>query len=501
MASIKLYFSDFPKPELFRIVFESPHSGNKTAVRGKTTGASRAGGTFQWTAAVRALCALLLKNLASGCLGSESIQGGKGSLAASLDYALSKEPEWLLDVFGFDANSKAVSRRLFLRSNPDGQRDGPRQITLSPHQWSSVSVFMGDKQTKVISPRSLNQMIAAIAADDALKEISWEARFREVFFQEVRARLSNSYIFNPAKRKALIQGLLDNPSFKKLGGDESMLVSEIDQRFDAASQLGLDSEGLNFDGILTGGPPIKALVPHTCAAALSLFWYLKSRGCSIEINFFQPHTVDISKRLIANSYNELPDVCVLAVPPAVALLSAAPGADYSPLMLLPALSQRIVAPKRDENSLETSKEFLFVGDLPSMSTFLHDDLLRRRIISKKGSKVFHMEADQVISSLKEPNPFSRAILFFPHFHFNHWHNDSAFLEIDGKIEDEHPSLLYAHSSFLADKEKAKALNISLRNAWLTMLEQPDVFESVLDDLLFNSQYLTAARRFGGLHNL
>jgi len=40
------------------------------------------------------------------------LEGEMGSLAASLDYAISKKPIWLLDMFGINSDGKAKIRPL-----------------------------------------------------------------------------------------------------------------------------------------------------------------------------------------------------------------------------------------------------------------------------------------------------------------------------------------------------------------------------------------------------
>ena len=73
-----------------------------TCIRGKTAGAYITCGSFQWTSGVRGVCAAFLRFLLSE--GSDVVDfcliGGKSSLAASLDYAISKGPAWLGEMFG-----------------------------------------------------------------------------------------------------------------------------------------------------------------------------------------------------------------------------------------------------------------------------------------------------------------------------------------------------------------------------------------------------------------
>jgi len=88
------------------------------------------GGTFSWTSAVRALALLLTKVAAHRHTGGKrpSIQGERGSLASSLDYAIHKQPLWLADMFGLDQNGQSLLRRLIRIVNPNRKRPGPVAI-------------------------------------------------------------------------------------------------------------------------------------------------------------------------------------------------------------------------------------------------------------------------------------------------------------------------------------------------------------------------------------
>jgi hypothetical protein len=72
--------------------------------------------------------------------------GGKGSTAAALDGALSKEPAWVLSSFGVFPNGMPVSRRLFARSNPGRKRLGPVAISLaSKVKGGDVGIYVNGK--------------------------------------------------------------------------------------------------------------------------------------------------------------------------------------------------------------------------------------------------------------------------------------------------------------------------------------------------------------------
>lgn len=86
------------------------------------------------------------------------IEGGRGSMAASLDGVLSQEPEWFVQMFGLRTQGTPRCRRLFARSNPGRKRCGPVAVSLSQRiKRESVRIFLND--THVVDKHSLEQML------------------------------------------------------------------------------------------------------------------------------------------------------------------------------------------------------------------------------------------------------------------------------------------------------------------------------------------------------
>jgi hypothetical protein len=143
MRNITLYFE---QGELTEVNFGDGSATNRISVRGKTSGPLRSAGSFQWTSAVKALALLLLKTCASPAEGL--IRGDGNSLAASLDYAISKQPVWLTEMFGCDQQGISLARRLILRTNPERKRPGP--VTLGINQLfmsaSAIRIFVNGSQ-------------------------------------------------------------------------------------------------------------------------------------------------------------------------------------------------------------------------------------------------------------------------------------------------------------------------------------------------------------------
>lgn len=133
----------FESGELTEVIFqEGETSAARASVRGKTGGVFRTAGSFQWTSAVKALALVMVKTSFQPLNGT--IKGDTGSLAASLDYAISKQPLWLGEMFGSDKHGICLVRRIILRTNPERKRPGP--VTLGVNQTylpvDAVRIFL-----------------------------------------------------------------------------------------------------------------------------------------------------------------------------------------------------------------------------------------------------------------------------------------------------------------------------------------------------------------------
>ena len=131
MKELILIFANGEKAELTEASFSLGGNTKKLhVVRGKTSGAFIASGSFQWTAAVKAISILIIKGvLAKEQCASPILSGGKGSLAASLDHALVKAPLLLLDMFGDDESGRPLLERFTSITNPGRKR--PWQVSIS----------------------------------------------------------------------------------------------------------------------------------------------------------------------------------------------------------------------------------------------------------------------------------------------------------------------------------------------------------------------------------
>ena len=134
MITMKLTFvSDGTAVTLSKTRFRHPLLKQElVTVRGST--APGMAGNFRWSSGVRGLALLLVKHAVVAEIGTKGavargpaagLEGANGSLAASLDYAISKQPRWLDDMFGTTPQGVSISKHLFRRINPDRKRPGP----------------------------------------------------------------------------------------------------------------------------------------------------------------------------------------------------------------------------------------------------------------------------------------------------------------------------------------------------------------------------------------
>jgi hypothetical protein len=144
--------------------------GKRSCFRGKTPGAYHSDGSFQWTSGVRAVCVAFMKMRLSG-IDPEldtCVVGDRASMAASLDYALSKRPVWLEDMFGVGSGGRQNAQRIFRVTNPNRKRPGP--VALSVNSTiilpENISIFWHNK--KVDDPDLLRRMIDSIERQDLL---------------------------------------------------------------------------------------------------------------------------------------------------------------------------------------------------------------------------------------------------------------------------------------------------------------------------------------------
>lgn len=529
MRKISLEFSGSRAPELFRISFSHPQLNEEIlAVRGKTGGAYSSNRTFQWTPAVKALSILLLKSAQAKHRLKENskniwplLEGSTSTPASSLDYALSKEPAWLIDVFGHDALGKPLLRKLFTRTNPDRKRPGPTAVSLNNTHWRETIFEVRHRGEKIRTPDGLQYLAETIENNwqsykrnstavlkkeksEPRNDLPLKERFREILLCEVSGALDFSYIFSETQSKTTIETITSEESFRKVSGNARSLLHQVDVELVQSTPFGIPRDNSEREESLLYETPLRVAIPSPMPASVALFYYLKYvKGYPLEINTEDPHAVQIARKLVCGNYAPTPDICCIGTAPAATLIAQSSAHEFEPAMLLPRVSQRIVAAGRCSNDFSSLNhgEYLLIRDDPSIPSFIYDELSRNGHLKKNKTKQSHMEPDQVLERLRKGNPDDKAILFFPHYHFNDWFNDCSFIPDPRQRPNSQECILFLHRSLYSDKNKVRQLDIAIRKAWLELKTNHQALRQIVHKMVESPVYLKHLLHHGGLENL
>ena len=505
-------------------------------------GAPNAGpgyGSFRWSAAVQAMSVFFLRCAARATESQEAsseddwiLKGSDGSYAASLDYAIAKQTNWVLDVFGVDHRGSSLIRRLVARANPERKKPGPVCLRLvnSANDELEIYVFINGEEVRGFSElRELERQIVAsrnarrasspqsqrvvprvtshdtvslnsrIVATSSRVPQSLCSFLREIFCHETKAMLRETEIFNRRKLRESVTGVLESPFFRQVSGGATTLISELDAQIDGSMRLGMERDQRRVDNYLRREVPLRIAVDATSVPSIVIFEYLRQiKGYHFELDYRYADTTEMVKLLLGGSFPSRIDACVLSIAAFGSLHGKTGKSSYLPLMLMPKVSHRVLARggAREEIGAGT---YLFMTDLPGTSSFYFEDLVRRKVVDRAKTKVLHMDPDEVLPTLEEADDDYRAILFFPHYYLNRRINGSVFLDDPrtGRSAIEH--VLLTHESIACNTEFSLCLDIAIRDAWLSIQEDERVLHKMIDSMLCDDTYLSFLARCCGLH--
>ncbi len=165
-ARVGLWFSGDVSPELVQFKLSHPLlPADRVSSRGKTGGARKGNRSFQWTPAVQSLSLLFVRFVTEFPHEEVALRGGYGSPATSLDFAINKQPAWLLDMFGLSADGACLVHRIISRTNPGSKRPGPVELTVNASVLSpgNIEVYLnGERLERIESLRAISKAIETV---------------------------------------------------------------------------------------------------------------------------------------------------------------------------------------------------------------------------------------------------------------------------------------------------------------------------------------------------
>ena len=172
--TFQLHFVGVESAELFQTkLYPASDGPPRITVRGKTSGAYTNAGSFNFSSAVRALCVLCLKSVLVEQSSSNELPillGERGSLAASLDYALTKQPMWIQEMFGSDAAGTSLAQRLFRRTNSHRKRPGPVVIKVNERALPPKNIHIYWNGKRIDDIAALETLLSLFGAFEESEE-------------------------------------------------------------------------------------------------------------------------------------------------------------------------------------------------------------------------------------------------------------------------------------------------------------------------------------------
>ena len=196
------------------------------------------------------------------------------------------------------------------------------------------------------------------------------------------------------------------------------------------------------------------------------------------------------------------DLCAVADVPSAMLLAKKDLHNYSPIMLLPPVLQRIVANKSAETKLNNAQKlasgsYRSLFEFPSTAGVYFDQLVSSGTIGKNKIETIHREPDEIARDLRSDDPDVRAILFFPYCYLNQTLNNSEIIDQPDLPGQAASMFLFGADSLIHDRPQFQALQIALRDAWYELRRDPAARTSISSTLTGSPDFRRILERCSG----
>lgn len=488
-----------------RITFEEPNGRVVRAVRGKTVGALRGDTSFQWTAAVKAFSLLVVTAKLSGVV-TGSLTGSRGSAASALDFALGKPPRWISDIF---TTSVRAPLNFFRRTNPELKYPGPVTVGLNPLKFSCESLSIELDGIAVTGTTELKNLLAVLSDGKPAEEAAvpstqssleskdpFSAYFENVFAEEVWSSLSRVRTTSPQWCRVHLEKLSKDQLFARLTKSPQQQLAKLCEPQPSRIRFGIPAYQ-SLERYFPKGLRILSTFCHPGFIAIAEYIRMRAK---IPVTFDPLHLygVELMRRVLAEGESDIPTVLVTGLGPSSPFINER-RCGYSLFMLGPALSHRLLTINSDTKPSYTANEIHMVIEEPTSVQFNFENFLRAGSISKD-DKVQHTEPDTILQIAANGDrcqtltwfPYTRVI---PHL-----------LKTSSTFSPQHEpyvdfTLIFANTAVTSNSAASHVVQMLVRDAWLSLLEEPQRLQAVTRSLMNGGEYLTYVRRALGLQYL
>lgn len=426
--------------------------------------------SFLWNNGLRALTSLLLmEHLARRSSPPKpipSIRGGTGSFASTLDHALDRNTPWTRDIFGSDKEGTSLLKRFVIRINARRRRHQEVEITLRPEARKRLFIEVRSADSREISDAEVREIIKKLdptnswgddsqiatktpeppvttqssnesARDDKSAllgsiyqniQVSSDAQsnespsssdavnsFKFGFKKEALEVISRPEALNSLLGIDEVRRAVGHVRFKHTVGARNQ--TEIGQLLcsgELNSQHFADQTPAHCRTVVDGLGLKFALSPMLIGS-VTIFNYLRCiLSFNLKLDYQYSHTIDIANDILA--LRSKADACVVTTASLAKLYNSGQKCEFVPILMMPKVSHRLVAPSSGVKSGSTKEnlEFGFFRDMTSSVWFFYESLREFGKINSHSSTV-EMSVDDISQRLIEDDHSFRALRAFPFF--------------------------------------------------------------------------------------
>lgn len=498
-----LYFTPSQPPALEEISFERPGHEMRLASRGKSPFRGDSSGRFQWSSAVKAF-ALLIAGSKLALIERHrepfTLAGEDNSAAASLDYAISKPTQWILDIFGSDSDNRPVATRVITRFNSERKRPGPVKLTLASALLSpgALTILVGQKE--LADAQSLRALIETLNPDtlktplkispDRSASTDWRASgwFAQAVEEELTASLREVQLLDPLGLSDALERQLPHCS-----PTEKVLVNQIGNCISShlipeAIRHRPLSESFLFP---LRERNVRALCPPFACGAIALMRGLSTlHQLPVSVDWSFPGTSAILNCLDQESGT---DALVLSWSAALKLLEVDTDHLFQPMAFLPRSRLDLIYPQYQEQ--RCSSVYLATENSSYPARYLQ--LLKESGVNEALVLSEHQATlSECVTHLSRQD--GAAVLAFPlSLVVSHLTRGSIFIspQVSPRMGD---NILMLRRT--PDSQWHKPFVRVLITCWYGLLEHEASRRALTQDLLHNTPYTTLLQRLGGLYS-
>lgn len=513
---------------LFRhsLLGQEPRRLNRGKIAPTVSGAA----PLPWTSAVKAFVQLAiqlaLQRYAEGEVPADpflfGLTGDKGSPCRSLDYAISKKPAWIVDLFGADADGDSQVGRFFWRQNPEGKRPGPSGVTFNTKMMApeKVSICLNGKKLEGRdqlstaldglssssasrrSPRmgasgcndEEREPVRAQSNDKALNDV-----LAELMRRELLRTLASTPVFSRQALTESVQQVGKSRLFKAIAGKHIHSLDSVLEWSSHSARTGISPSLHTLRTFYSLERPLQVSVSVVTIGTIVLFQYLKVfRNLPIDINYRFSTGIEVARAVQGATIE--PDLCAGAAPSAFAIMGRNASYPYKPVMLMPKHSHRLLSSRNGSDSIAQG-DYRLLTEEPSGALSYFHELEHRKLLNKEKVSLSHCDPDEALFLLEQQSPELRTILWFPAYDLAQLYCGAKAL--DGGIDGLGDSwiLLLAHERLRRNKHVLFALLTELHGAWLDVRENSLLMDQIISSILSDPEYSKVLTRCHGFHRL